>query len=88
MGFTRAVAIELGNHEITCNAICPNHVTTGLGAWQNEFFSDAMGMTEAEYLDAMRSRIPLGRPGLTERHRKSLRFPGERPGRATSPARR
>ena len=74
MGFTRAVAIELGNHEITCNAICPNHVTTGLGAWQNEFFSDAMGMTEAEYLDAMRSRIPLGRPGLTEDIAKACAF--------------
>ena len=87
MGFTRAVAIELGNHEITCNAICPNHVTTGLGAWQNEFFSDAMGMTEAEYLDAMRSRIPLGRPGLTEDIAKACAF-WRATRRATSPARR
>ncbi|MGI9658764.1 MAG: SDR family NAD(P)-dependent oxidoreductase [Gaiellaceae bacterium] len=74
MGFTRAVAIELGKHEITCNAICPNHVTTGLGAWQNEFFSDALGMTEAEYLDAMRARIPLGRPGLTDDIAKACAF--------------
>lgn len=74
MGFTRAVAIELGQHAITCNAICPNHVTTGLGAWQNEFFSDAMGMTEAEYLDAMRARIPLGRPGLTDDIAKACAF--------------
>lgn len=74
MGFTRSVAIELGQHGITCNAICPNHVTTGLGAWQNEFFSDALGMTEAEYLDAMRSRIPLGRPGLTDDIAKACAF--------------
>ena len=74
MGFTRAVAIELGSHAITCNAICPNHVATGLGAWQNEFFSDAMGMTEAEYLDAMRSRIPLGRAGLTDDIAKACAF--------------
>ena len=66
MGFTRAVAIELGQHKITCNAICPNHVTTGLGAWQNEFFSDALGLSQEDYLSNMRARIPLGRPGLTE----------------------
>ena len=74
MGFTRSIAIELGKHEITCNAICPNHVTTGLGAWQNEFFSDALGLTEEEYLEAMRSRIPLGRAGLTDDIAKACAF--------------
>jgi meso-butanediol dehydrogenase/(S,S)-butanediol dehydrogenase/diacetyl reductase len=66
VGLTRVSAIELGQHAITVNAVCPNHITTGLGAWQNEYFSDALGMTLDEYLDAMRNRIPLGRPGLTE----------------------
>ncbi len=66
VGLTRVSAIELGQHGITVNAICPNHITTGLGAWQNDYFSDALGMTLEEYLNAMRSRIPLGRPGLTE----------------------
>lgn len=65
VGLTRVSAIELAEHQITCNAICPNHVTTGLGAWQNEFFSKAFGQTTEEYLAAMRGRIPLGRPGLT-----------------------
>ena len=64
IGFTRAAAIELATHGITVNAVCPNHVTTGLGAWQNRFFSDALGQSEAEYLTAMRARIPMGRPGL------------------------
>lgn len=64
VGLTRVSAIELGQHGITANAICPNHVTTGLGAWQNEYFSNALGMTLEQYMDAMRSRIPLGRPGL------------------------
>ncbi len=63
IGFTRSVAIELGAHAITANAICPNHVTTGLGAWQNAFFSDKLGLSLDEYMAAMRSRIPLGRPG-------------------------
>jgi meso-butanediol dehydrogenase/(S,S)-butanediol dehydrogenase/diacetyl reductase len=66
VGLTRVSAIELGQHNITVNAICPNHITTGLGAWQNEYFSDALGMTLEQYMDAMRSRIPLGRPGQTD----------------------
>ena len=66
VGLTRVAAIELGEHNITVNAVCPNHITTGLGAWQNDFFSDALGMTLDDYMAGMRSRIPLGRPGLTE----------------------
>ena len=66
IGFTRSVAIELGAHQVTVNAICPNHVTTGLGAWQNDFFSKALGLTHDEYMAAMTSRIPLGRPGLPD----------------------
>jgi NAD(P)-dependent dehydrogenase (short-subunit alcohol dehydrogenase family) len=66
IGLTRVAAIELGPHNITVNAICPNHITTGLGQWQNEYFSDALGMTMDEYMAGMKSRIPLGRPGLTD----------------------
>jgi NAD(P)-dependent dehydrogenase (short-subunit alcohol dehydrogenase family) len=64
VGLTRVSAIEFGKHGITANAICPNHVTTGLGAWQNEYFSEALGLTMEQYLNAMKSRIPVGRPGL------------------------
>ena len=35
VGLARSAAIELGPHGITVNNVCPNHVTTGLGAWQN-----------------------------------------------------
>ena len=73
-GFTRAVAIELGQHNITVNAICPNHVTTGLGAWQNDFFSKVLGMTHDEYMAAMKSRIPMGRPGQQEDIAKACAF--------------
>jgi len=66
VGLTRVAAIELGQHDITVNAICPNHITTGLGAWQNDYFSEALGMTLDEYMAGMKSRIPLGRPGLTD----------------------
>jgi meso-butanediol dehydrogenase/(S,S)-butanediol dehydrogenase/diacetyl reductase len=63
-GLTRVTAIEMGKYNITANAICPNHVTTGLGAWQNEYFSEALGLTMEQYMKAMKSRIPLARPGL------------------------
>jgi meso-butanediol dehydrogenase/(S,S)-butanediol dehydrogenase/diacetyl reductase len=66
VGLTRSAAMELGQHKITVNAICPNHVTTGLGSWQNDFMSKARGQTMDEYMAAMRGRIPLGRPGMTE----------------------
>lgn len=66
VGLTRSAALEFGPHRINVNAICPNHVTTKLGAWQNEFMSTARGQTLDEYLAAMRGRIPLGRVGLVE----------------------
>jgi len=64
IGLTRTAAVELGEHRITVNAICPNHVTTGLGAEQNEYFARLRGLSVDEYLRQMRSRIPLGRVGL------------------------
>jgi meso-butanediol dehydrogenase/(S,S)-butanediol dehydrogenase/diacetyl reductase len=67
VGLTRSAAVELGPHGITINNVCPNHVTTGLGAWQNEYFSKVVGAASVEdYLTAMAGRIPLRRPGLPE----------------------
>lgn len=63
VGLTRAAAVEFGPEQITVNAVCPNHVTTGLGAWQNEFMAAKRGQTLEEYMAAMRGRIPLGRVG-------------------------
>lgn len=64
VGLTRSAAMELGPHGITVNAVCPNHVTTGLGAVQNEYFARLNGQTVPEYLAAMRERIPMRRVGL------------------------
>ncbi|MCS6987197.1 MAG: SDR family oxidoreductase [Sphingomonadaceae bacterium] len=67
VGLVRALAVELGPHGITVNAVCPNHVTTGLGAKQNAYFSQLLGFPSVEaYLEAMARRIPMGRPGLPE----------------------
>ncbi|GAB5480391.1 MAG: SDR family oxidoreductase [Parasphingorhabdus sp.] len=65
VGLTRASAVELGAHGITVNAVCPNHVTTGLGAQQNEYFSKLLGFDSVEaYLANMSKSNPMGRPGL------------------------
>ena len=74
VGLTRSAAIEFGSQGITVNTICPNHVTTGLGAWQNQFFSAATGRSEEKYLADMRAPIPLGRPGLQEDIAKACAF--------------
>ena len=66
VGLTRSNAIDLGGEGITVNAVCPNHVTTGLGAKQNEYFSKVRGLSMEEFMQAMRDRIPMGRPGLPE----------------------
>jgi meso-butanediol dehydrogenase/(S,S)-butanediol dehydrogenase/diacetyl reductase len=65
VGLTRATAVELGAYGITVNAVCPNHVTTGLGAVQNEYFSKLLGFPTVEaYLANMAAKNPMGRPGL------------------------
>ncbi len=74
VGLTRAAALELAQHKITVNAICPNHVTTGLGAWQNDFMSKAQGKSVDQYLADMRARIPMGRPGLVDDIAKACAF--------------
>ncbi|MEW4467778.1 SDR family oxidoreductase [Parasphingorhabdus sp. JC815] len=63
IGLTRSAAIEYGGDQITVNALCPNHVTTGLGSWQNDYMAKMRGQSVDEYLAAMRARIPLGRVG-------------------------
>ena len=66
IGLTRSIAVELGGDGITVNAVCPNHVTTGLGAKQNEYYARVRNQTPEQFLAAMKARIPLGRPGIPE----------------------
>ena len=61
IGLTRSNACELGEHGITVNAICPNHITTELGAKQNEYYANIQGLSVPQYLAAMKSRIPMRR---------------------------
>jgi len=74
VGLVRSAAIELGEFGITVNNVCPNHVTTGLGAWQNEYFSKKLGLTIDEYLGKMKARIPMRRCGLPEDTAEAVAF--------------
>jgi meso-butanediol dehydrogenase/(S,S)-butanediol dehydrogenase/diacetyl reductase len=75
VGLVRSAAIELGPHGITVNNVCPNHVTTGLGAWQNEYFSKVVGAASVEdYLEKMAARIPLRRAGLVDDTANAVAF--------------
>lgn len=75
VGLVRSAATELGAHNITINNVCPNHVTTALGAWQNEYFAEVTGADSVEdYLKAMAARIPMGRPGLPEDTANAVAF--------------
>ena len=74
VGLARSAAIELGEHAITVNNVCPNHVTTGLGAWQNQYFAERAGQSIERYLAEMAARIPLGRPGLPEDTANAVAF--------------
>lgn len=66
LGLTRNAALELAEHGITVNLVCPNHVTTGLGSWQNSFLAESRGLSVEDYLEQLKQRIPMGRVGLPE----------------------
>jgi NAD(P)-dependent dehydrogenase (short-subunit alcohol dehydrogenase family) len=74
LGLTRSNAVELGKLGIRVNAVCPNHITTGLGHWQNTFFSEKLGLTYDDYLQAIKDKNPLGRTGVVEDIAKACAF--------------
>jgi meso-butanediol dehydrogenase/(S,S)-butanediol dehydrogenase/diacetyl reductase len=74
VGLTRSNAVELGAHKIRVNAVCPNHITTGLGHWQNKFFSEKLGLNYEDYLQGIVDRNPLKRTGLVEDIAKAVAF--------------
>lgn len=74
IGLTRSNAVELGQFGIRVNSVCPNHITTGLGHWQNKFFSEKLGQDYDTYLQAIKDKNPLGRTGLVEDIAKAVAF--------------
>ena len=55
IGFTRTISKELGNRNITANAICPGFVDT-----------DMTSVLDPIYIQGIKDRIPVGRIGLPE----------------------
>lgn len=74
VGLVRSAAIELGAHDITVNNVCPNHVTTGLGAWQNDYFAAKTGRSLDQYMADMVAKIPMGRAGLPDDTANAVAF--------------
>ncbi|MCU0467587.1 MAG: glucose 1-dehydrogenase [Arcicella sp.] len=74
VGLTRSNAVELGAFGIRVNAVCPNHITTGLGHWQNKFFSEKLGLDYETYLQGIKDRNPLKRTGLVDDIAKAVAF--------------
>jgi meso-butanediol dehydrogenase/(S,S)-butanediol dehydrogenase/diacetyl reductase len=74
LGLTRSAAVELGRHGIRVNAVCPNHVTTGLGAAQNEKRAAFRGTDTGEVLAMRQGKIALGRVGLASDTAKACAF--------------
>jgi len=55
IGFTRTISKELGNRNITANAICPGFIET-----------DMTAVLEPIYVQTIKERIPMGRFGMPD----------------------
>lgn len=62
IGFTQALALELGSTGIRVNAVCPGMVRTAM--WEVELaeISEAQGISTEEAWQGVLDQIPLGRP--------------------------
>jgi NAD(P)-dependent dehydrogenase (short-subunit alcohol dehydrogenase family) len=61
IGFTRALALELGARGITVNALCPGWVDTAMAASGMQSGAAAMGITVDEYRALALGRVPIQR---------------------------
>lgn len=62
IGFTQSVALEVGKHNVTINAVCPGPVNTDLFKQSIAQFAGLNGVSEKEYLQKVFiGPTPLGR---------------------------
>jgi 3-oxoacyl-[acyl-carrier protein] reductase len=62
-GFSKAVALELGSRNVTCNVVCPGFIETEM----------THGL-DAQVKDAYLTRIPVGRFGSAEEVASTVQF--------------
>lgn len=74
IGFTQALALELGRTGIRVNAVCPGMVRTAM--WEVELaeISEARGITTEEAWQGVLDDIPLGRPQTAEDIGRAVAF--------------
>jgi NAD(P)-dependent dehydrogenase (short-subunit alcohol dehydrogenase family) len=61
IGFTRALALELADREITVNAVCPGWVETDMAVQGMKNGAQAMGLTYDEFRSRALGAVPIGR---------------------------
>jgi NAD(P)-dependent dehydrogenase (short-subunit alcohol dehydrogenase family) len=62
----RSAAVALAEHAISVNAICPGVVDTDMTRVTQQQRAAELGITEAEALERLAARIPLGRIQTTD----------------------
>lgn len=60
-GLVRAVALEVGERQITCNAVCPGWVDTEMARGRLASMAEIAGKPFEETLRAARDAVPIGR---------------------------
>mgnify|MGYP001028987821 CR=1 FL=1 len=61
IGFTKSVALEVAEHKITVNAVCPTHVETPMTDREVKWESKCLGVPESEVRKRFLATIPIGR---------------------------
>jgi len=66
IGFTRSLALEVAQHDILVNAICPGPIPTALGqqGWRDGAQVQGVGLDKV--MERVNARSPLGRLGTPE----------------------
>ena len=74
IGFTRSLALEVAEHNILVNAICPGPIPTQLGrqGWEDGALVNAMALDDV--MKRVNSRSPLRRLGTVEQVAKMALF--------------
>jgi NAD(P)-dependent dehydrogenase (short-subunit alcohol dehydrogenase family) len=61
IGFTRALALELADRQVTVNAVCPGWVDTEMAAEGMQLGAAAMGISFEEFRERALNRVPIKR---------------------------